>query len=69
MGYWVYRQSTWDGPFTERLTPQPIGGTSYTDENPMSGLNVYAIRAVRLEETGSGTHMNLSQATFVAVNF
>lgn len=60
IGYHVYRASSGNGPF-DRLTSSPVGGTSYTDS---SGSGTYMVRAVQLENTPSGTYLNLSQGDF-----
>src|SRR5690606_7289583 len=40
LGYHVYRASTTDGNF-ERITSQVVSGTSFTDNVPLPGNNVY----------------------------
>jgi hypothetical protein len=61
LGYHVYRAPTAAGPFT-RLTTDLITGTSYTD--PAVTTNVYMVRAVKLEVSGSGSYYNASQGIF-----
>ena len=61
LGYHVYRAPTAAGPFT-RLTTNLVAGTSYTD--PAVATNVYMVRAVKLEVSGSGSYYNASQGIF-----
>jgi MBG domain (YGX type)/Bacterial Ig domain len=61
LGYHVYRAPTAAGPFT-RLTTNLVGGTGYTD--PAVTTNVYMVRAVKLEVSGSGSYYNASQGIF-----
>jgi hypothetical protein len=65
-GYHVYRAASALGPFT-RLNGAPISGTSYTDQGA-SGNSTYMVRAIKLEEAGSGTYLNPSQGVFFSVN-
>lgn len=64
LGYHVYRASGSDGAFT-RLTTLPVTGAIYTDASATGAAN-YAVRAVKLEISASGTYYNLSQAAFLA---
>ena len=75
IGYHVYRTSlvsgALSGPAT-RLTSIPVTGTTYTDSDPTAGPGTgqwsYAVRAVRLETTGSGTFYNASLGAVQAVD-
>ena len=67
-GYHVYRAATAAGPFT-RLTPSLLGGTSFSDLNALAGTSAYMVRAVKLENTPSGTYFNLSQGAYVNGSF
>jgi hypothetical protein len=58
VGYHVYRASSEDGPFT-RVTASPVAGNNYTD-SPVPGSYVYMVRAIKLEQTGSGSFYNPS---------
>lgn len=60
-GYHVYRAPTAAGPFT-RLTADLLAGNSYTDAT--GGTDVYMVRAVKLEQTPSGSYYNPSQGIF-----
>ncbi len=61
LGYHVYRSTNAAGPFT-RLTASLITDTNYTDAEV--GTNVYMVRAVKLEVSGSGSYYNASQGVF-----
>ena len=58
-GYNVYRASTLYGEFT-KLNTSPVTGTTFTDDNPLVGNNVYMVRARKLEQTASGSYYNLA---------
>lgn len=61
-GYHVYRGSGPRSGFT-RITSSPITSTSFTD-NSYSAGTVYMVRAIKLEQSGSGTYYNGSQGIF-----
>lgn len=61
LGYHIYRAPTVAGPFT-RLNGNLITATTYSD--PMVSTNVYMVRAVKLEESASGSYYNASQGIF-----
>jgi len=67
-GYHVYRQKAGTGPFA-RLdhagSPTLLTGTSFTDSAPVS-QGVYMVRAVKLENSPSGSFYNPSQGATVA---
>jgi hypothetical protein len=65
-GYHVYRGNGPGSGFT-RLTSSPIGNTSFTDNN-FSSSTVYMVRAIKLEQSGSGTYFNASQGVFFPEN-
>ncbi|MFH1313952.1 MAG: FlgD immunoglobulin-like domain containing protein [Candidatus Eisenbacteria bacterium] len=58
-GYHVYRSESLHGGFT-RLSPALIEDTTYVDSAPVSGRNIYMVRAVKTESTASGTYLNPS---------
>lgn len=63
--YYIFRAKHIDSTFTL------IGSsstTSYTDNSPLSGTNVYMLRAEKLQVSGSGTYYNLSQGVFDTVS-
>ncbi|MBP9705913.1 MAG: T9SS type A sorting domain-containing protein, partial [Chitinophagales bacterium] len=59
IGYNIYRSDTEFGIYT-RLNELPVSDLFYTDLNPMDGINYYMVKAVKLEETPSGTYYNTS---------
>jgi hypothetical protein len=61
-GYHVYRSASVAGPFT-RLTANLLTGSSYTD-SAGTAASVYMVRAVKLEQSPSGTYTNVSQGVF-----
>ncbi|MFT5513420.1 MAG: hypothetical protein ACI8SE_001827 [Bacteroidia bacterium] len=62
-GYYVYYSKDSLGPFT-LANSTPIVGTSYSNTAPHQGKLYFMVRAVRLEETKSGSFYNLSQGSF-----
>ena len=65
-GYHVYRAPTISGPYT-RLTSSTLAATSFIDaQGPQT--SVYMVRAIKLEQTPSGTYHNLSQGIFQSLN-
>jgi hypothetical protein len=65
VGYYVYGAPTAAGPFT-RLTTNWLTGTTYTD--PLGSTNVYMVRAIKLEQTPSGSYYNPSQGIFQSLD-
>ncbi len=63
MGYYVYRATAAEGPFT-RISPDIVRGTSFTDTVPSGPADIYMVRAVAVQQSGSGTYYNLSQGVF-----
>jgi hypothetical protein len=66
VGYHVYRAPSATAAFT-RLTPAPTPGTAFVDPAPPPGAR-YMVRAVKLEQTPSGSYFNASQGVFWAAN-
>ncbi|MCF6203986.1 MAG: hypothetical protein L3J59_10030 [Methylococcaceae bacterium] len=67
-GYHVYKATDMRGPFT-RLSSSLIQSTNFVDNTVSKGTNHYMVRAVRLEQTPSGTFYNPSQGVFVSNSF
>jgi hypothetical protein len=65
MGYHVYRAASMTGSFT-RLTTSLLTTNSFTDAIVSS--NVYMVRAVKLEQSASGTYYNPSQGVFQSLD-
>jgi hypothetical protein len=59
VGYHVYRSRTVRGTF-ERINSEIVADTAYVDSDPAAGWEVYMVRGVKIETTGSGTFLNLS---------
>ncbi len=62
LGYHVYRAASAAGPFT-RLTSSPTTATNYSDSNGSSSAT-YMVRAIKLENTTSGSYENPAQGVF-----
>ncbi|MFT5725722.1 MAG: hypothetical protein ACI9JN_002849 [Bacteroidia bacterium] len=62
-GYYVYYSNDSLGPFIQANT-DPISGTTYSNTAPHQGKVYFMVRAIRLEETKSGSFYNLSQGNF-----
>jgi len=59
LGYHVYRAASIDSAFA-RLTDSAIVATAFTDSEPPRGVNTYMVRALKLEQSASGSYYNLS---------
>lgn len=59
IGYYVYRSAEEFGKY-ERITEEMINYSPYVDASPVNGLNYYMIKAVKPENTPSGSYYNLS---------
>ncbi len=68
MGYYLYRSDSLNG-FFERIHPELLTDTFFVDLNPIEGNNVYMLKAVKLEQSGSGTYFNTSLGTIGSVWF
>ncbi|HUR57166.1 MAG TPA: hypothetical protein VM029_05625, partial [Opitutaceae bacterium] len=62
LGYHVYRAASPAGPFV-RLTRSPIAATHFLDRQVSEGAT-YMVRAIKLEQTPSGSYQNPSQGVF-----
>ena len=59
-GYYIYRSASLAGPFT-LLNANPVSSLNFTDNSAPAGMNLYMVRAVKLQNTiSSGTFNNLS---------
>ena len=59
-GYAVYRSGSANGPFTKVSGSSLVPSLFFTDPSGTAG-NFYMVRAVKLEQSGSGTYLNPSQ--------
>jgi hypothetical protein len=65
-GYYVYRASSAAGPFTRVSGTSPLVTLAFNDPTGTSS-QTYLVRAVKLEQSGSGSYYNLSQGSFIRV--
>jgi hypothetical protein len=65
LGYHVLRAPSQAGPFQLLTSTGVVQGLSFSDSSPFRG-GVYMVRAVRLEDGGSGTYVNASAGTISA---
>lgn len=63
IGYHIYYSSEESGPYG-RLNSSLVTGTSFNHTWPKAGTNHYIVRAVKLQETASGTYFNQSQGIY-----
>ena len=63
LGYHVYRAASPAARFT-RLTDALLQETTFTDPTPSIDAPAYMVRAVKLENTASGSYFNPSQGAF-----
>jgi hypothetical protein len=69
IGYYIYRSTNPAAGF-ERITPEAIEDLSnFTDIPPFNGQFYYMLRAVKLEQSGSGTYYNLSPGLISVTDF
>ena len=59
IGYHVYRSYSEFGIF-ERITQNPITALTYTNNELTTIPRIYQVKAIKLENTGSGTYLNPS---------
>ncbi len=64
LGYYVYRSANAEGPYT-RINQSILTSTSFND-SPGNGAYFYMVRAVKLEQSPSGTFYNPSQGVFAS---
>jgi len=60
IGYHIYRSNTEFGMYS-RLTSNAITSNTFLDGFPLNGNNYYMVRAIKLENTTSGSYYNLSE--------
>ena len=66
LGYNIYKARTIEGEFF-KINDQPVTQSTYTDIYGFNGNNVYMVKAVKLEESGSGSYFNTSLASIDSV--
>lgn len=67
IGYHVYRSYNPFGVF-ERLTTNPITGLTFTNVELTTVVRYYMVKAIKLENTGSGTYQNPSIGIYAEQN-
>lgn len=67
-GYYVYRSDTLLGNY-QRISPDIITDLQFADVNPPVGENLYMVKTVKLETSGSGNYYNLSLGVIDSVDF
>ena len=65
-GYRIFRAPSIAGPYTN-LTTSTLSATTYLDTQG-TATSVYLVRAIKLEQTPSGTYHNLSQGIFQSLD-
>ena len=65
-GYAVYRANSANGPFT-RIGGSALTSNLYFTDPSGASSSVYMVRAVKLEQSGSGTYLNPSQGIIATV--
>lgn len=65
VGYHLYRAANAQGPFT-RVTASPLNATTHNDLTA-AGSYTYMVRAIKLEQSGSGSYFNASQGILGSV--
>lgn len=60
-GYHVYRSSVANGPFARLTGSTPIQANQFVDTTATSAGHTYMVRAIKQEQSGSGTYENPSQ--------
>lgn len=60
LGYNIYKSNLLHGTFI-KVNDNLVSGTTFTDDESYNGNTVYMVRAVKLQQTASGTYFNLSQ--------
>jgi hypothetical protein len=64
-GYHIYRAASPSGSFQRLTGNTPVSQRTFQDPNPLSGPATYMVRAVKLEESASGTYYNASQGIMI----
>ena len=66
IGYHVYRSRSLDSAFA-RVSGTPVTATAFVDSSPGAGRVTYMVRALKLEQSASGTYYNLSPGVIDSV--
>ena len=67
-GFYIYRSEALNGDYT-RISNEIISENSFVDTNPTVGKNIYMVRTVKLETSGSGSYYNLGLGSVDSIDF
>jgi len=67
-GYYVYHSTEEFGKYT-RISPAIISIFTYTHTQPSYGVNYYMVKAVKLEQTPSGSYYNVSEGMAGSISY
>jgi hypothetical protein len=67
-GYYIYRSSEEYGKYV-RISPAIISIYTFTDTQPLEGINYYMVKAVKLENTPSGSYFNVSRGVYDSITY
>ncbi|MBN1879641.1 hypothetical protein JW823_05990 [bacterium] len=67
-GYYIYRATGMYDRF-ERIHTEPLTEPAFFDPSPHTGTNVYMVRAITLQVSGSGSYFNLSAGITATADF
>lgn len=66
IGYYIYKARTYDNSFI-RINDKILKENQYIDYNILPDSSIYMIRALKLQQTVTGSYYNLSQGLFAEV--
>ncbi|MBK5286186.1 MAG: T9SS type A sorting domain-containing protein [Bacteroidia bacterium] len=66
LGYYVFKLDAATGVYN-RISPSIVNDTNFYEANISAALNYYMVRAIRLEESMTGTYYNMSEGIFDTV--
>ena len=67
-GYYVYKKNFIENRW-ERISPDVVTETQFTDQSPDIGANHYMVKTVKLEISGSGSYLNLALGVIDSADF
>jgi len=67
IGYNIYRSNALNGRFF-KVNSIPVKDTNYVDTTAPSGTSVYMVRALKLEQSATGSYNNQSEGIFTSTN-
>jgi len=66
-GYNIYRSDNLNGDFV-KINEQVVIDNYFNDPVPLNGKNIYMVRAIKLQQSASGSYYNLSQGMIGSVH-